>query len=258
MASTSATPSLFQIPPIGALLEDYYGDEIGVFDLKERGWTRLMIFEFLPRHLANLPNPKYKFAADMELYAVVDVEKAEKLPMFRERHFAARCAVKKEIATKRRQTEFLASRLPAPSLPLINASALNDVARWYYCQRFDIDADCETSLQPGGYALNVVAVKCLLQYDGCLEANLAAISGLVGAKEIGFQMKREILGRASKAFPELLSDCEYCEDMAALKLRGYRSYPHNYPYVQVAFSLGDKDNLIRTAFELNMHHRKCA
>lgn len=258
MGSASATPSLFQIPPIGGLLEGCYGDEIGVRDLKERGWTRLMISEFLPRYSVNPPNPKYKFGADMELYAVVDVEKAEKLPMFLKRHVAARCAVEKGIATKRRQTEFLASRLPAPSLPLINASALNDVARWYYCQRFDIDAGCETSLQRFGYSVNIVAVKCLLQYDGCLQSNLAAISGLVGAKEIGFEMKKEILGRASKAFPELLSDCEYCEDMAALKLRGYRSYPHNYPYVQVAFSLGDKDNLIRTAFELNMHHRKCA
>jgi hypothetical protein len=262
MGSTSATP--FKSIVGNSLITDQsssYEPAIGAPILKKRGWTRAMIAQYLPKHLRTRKNPVCGYWARMKLYSVKEVQRIEALPAFQHRRIIAQRAQRvasKGIATKHRKTKFLVSRLPEPRLPSIDVAMLAQVACWYHVHRVDIAFDEDGVIDLPKDVIDIVAVKCLMHYDGRLQSNLDAVSGLVGARDFALTMQIETLLRILAAFPELMDACIFCQCVLESLEDGDTHELEFEEMHEFVANLHEGDDLIRTAFDLYMHQRKCA
>jgi hypothetical protein len=101
-----------------AILNDEY---LSAMALAERGWTPAMVRALLDPPDATKPNPKYRSAAPMRLYALARVEATEGTDEFRDRQRAAcrRAAMSRAVADRHRaetMDRIKASRVEVPLL----------------------------------------------------------------------------------------------------------------------------------------------
>ncbi len=198
----------------------------------------------------------------MKVYLLKEIERIEKLPEFKNRQVIAQRAQRlshKGIARKRQQTRFLTSRLTKPQVPVVDLDSLVWVVGFYYMNRYEVSIESDNTFFLSDQLAYLLAVKCLMHYDGRLHSNLSAMRGLVGAKHAAYTMQMEMLAEIKQMYPELEEACAYCQSVInAPDVYTPRDIESKAMF-EIASSLGEIDNLSRASFDRHIHNpKKCA
>ena len=180
--------------------------------LKERGWTPALITQFLGEPDATKPNPHYRAAAPMRLYARARVEVAEQFVQAAAKAqarsqtgkmVAARKAA--ELVAQAEQTPIRVKRLPFEQVQdqaIASYNAFHEELLWERGHDYN-----PAHLDSDPAFLDRITVNyirhALTEYDTHLEA----VAGKVGVSEAVATIRRRIFAEIAHAYPEYTQEC---------------------------------------------------
>lgn len=189
---------------------------LAMSQLRERGWTQGLIAEFLGEPDALKPNPRYRSAAPMRLYALARVEAIEAEPAFGEARARASLRSQRAKATAARKSEELTAQ--ARSMPItvdrlppdqLLGRAIQAYNRWHEALSFERGYDHEpasAASDPGFLArITVNFVRhSLTAYDH----SLAAAAGKIGVHAAVAIIRQRVYQAIAAAYPDLADECQ--------------------------------------------------
>lgn len=196
--TTSATPEFEQHLTLTALLE--------------RGWTRAAVTRFLGDADATRPNPRYRSASPVRLYALARVERVEgsdEWTDWRDRS-QRRSASAREVAKQRRSetlaeaeaVEFDVEVLPLRQVTRRAVDAYNE--RLWATGRADAEP---ASVRDDRGFLNRITVNYVRHEMTSYDTDLDALYARVG-RDLAYEVIRgRVLGAIAEAYPALAGEC---------------------------------------------------
>lgn len=180
--------------------------------LRERGWTPALVRRFLGEPDKLAPNPAYRSAAPMRLYAEARVLAAEGEETFR--HAQAIAQARASAARKtaqRRARDLLAAvermEVEVVAVPLVDArrrAIRNYNARLLARERWDAEPAGEDSDPAFLERITVNFIRHrLTDYDTALEE----VAGRVGVEAAVAAIRRRVYEAIAAAYPELAEEC---------------------------------------------------
>lgn len=183
--------------------------------LREMGFTPALITKLFPPPTLK-PNPYYRCAPEMKLWAEETVEAAKATPEFQAaqaKREKRKAAAQKATATKRANllAEYtqIAESIQIEVIPLdeLERRALDAKQNWYNAHdpyyeydRCAYSADAETVTR---WMVNYVRHRLLSGYDGSVHA----LEGRTGKSDAYQAFKAAILQKIAAAYPDLADEC---------------------------------------------------
>jgi hypothetical protein len=188
-----------------------HDDYLTVPSLKARGWTQALIRDYLGAPDTSCPNPYYRSAAPMRLYARARVEAVEASPAWStlQEQVARRKAAAKAVETKTQRLwdylDELEITVPVMSLPLLTEQACahyND--RQAARERWDAQ---EATPASNPSFLERISVNYLRHRLSSYEQELARLFGKVGVREAYLEVNEMVYDAIATAYPTLAAEC---------------------------------------------------
>lgn len=177
--------------------------------LIERGWTRTLIGKYLPNPTLK-PNPRYRSAAPMRLWAESDVLSAESLPEWaadKARSERRKAGATKAVATKTRATlDRIAEFAASVEVERVDAATLEWLVRSDRLQKdltgYGDGYDSAPDATRDRWAVNLIRHR-LTSYD----EGLYNLIGQVGRDAAYVALKNEVLRKIADVYPWLSDEC---------------------------------------------------
>jgi hypothetical protein len=177
--------------------------------LVENGWTDSLIRRFLPEPDRTKPNPRYKSAAPMLLYAEDRVARVEATDAFK--------AEEEKVARRRRTSELVVASKRARTaehvegltykVPVIERGELISRA----CKHFNGRArnwDDPATADSDPFFLERITVNYLRHRLTNYDDHLDEVAGKVGCDDARSAIKRKVLAAIREGYPWLARECE--------------------------------------------------
>jgi hypothetical protein len=184
--------------------------------LKQRGWTQSLIANFLGEPDALRPNPRYRSAAPMRLYALARVEAIETEPAFdaararaglrsqRAKATAARKA--EELTAQARSMAITVDRLPPDQLRRRAIMAYN---RWHEPLSLERGYDHEPASESSDPSFLVrITVNFVRHSLTAYDHSLAAAAGKIGVHAAVAIIRERVYQAIAAAYPDLADECQ--------------------------------------------------
>jgi hypothetical protein len=184
--------------------------------LKQRGWTEALVEKFLGPPDATRPNPHYKSAAPMRLYAATRVEAMESCEDWRlaaERSrvrskagkaVAARKAA--ELVERAEQLPITVTRLPLDQLQkraIASYNAFHEELLWERGQNYE-----KAGAQSEPAFLSRITVNYIRHSLTAYDKHLQEVAGRIGVSQAEALIRRRIYAAISATYPEYLKECQ--------------------------------------------------
>lgn len=178
--------------------------------LRERGWTRTMVRDLLGEPDELRPNPAYRSAAPIRLWALDRVTAAEQDPAFAQRQATARKrAASADAAAGRKRQELLAevARVPV-RVPLVDRERLTRRACASYNAMHGDRLD-HVPAAPGSdpQFLERITVNYLRHELSSYEDRLAGLFRKTGRAQASALIRERVYAAISQAYPDLAAEC---------------------------------------------------
>lgn len=184
--------------------------------LKARGWTARLIQIFLGAPDMTRPNPHYRNAAPMRLYArhrVEQIEQSADWPHLQERATQRKRQAADAVETKRLKMLQYVEAVQI-TVPVIAAGVLTQRACAHYNWRQDERAERRgdwdvrpASPQSNGAFLARITVNYLRHVHSHYERELERIFGRVGVREGYLALNERVSCAIAAAYPHLAGEC---------------------------------------------------
>jgi hypothetical protein len=184
--------------------------------LKQRGWTQGLITNFLGEPDALRPNPRYRSAAPMRLYALARVEAIEAEPAFglararaglrsqRAKATAARKA--EELTAQARSMPITVDRLPPDQLRRRAILAYN---RWHETLSLERGYDHEPASESSDPSfLARITVNFVRHSLTAYDHSLASAAGKIGVQAAVAIIRQRVYQAIAAAYPDLADECQ--------------------------------------------------
>ncbi|MBV9689891.1 MAG: hypothetical protein JO202_09290 [Ktedonobacteraceae bacterium] len=185
-------------------------------DLKARGWTDALVKQFLGEPDATKPNPHYRKAAPMRLYALARVEQAEsqeewqqaKARASRRSEASKKVSARKaaELVEQASQMRITVDRLPTETVieqAIASYNAYNWEIAWRHGEAFEPATE---SSDPT--FLDRITVNYIRHHLTSYDTHLEQLVGQIGVRQAGKVIRRRIYDAIAKAYPEYAQECE--------------------------------------------------
>jgi hypothetical protein len=184
--------------------------------LKERGWTPTLVKKFLDPPDATKPNPHYKSASPMRLYALTRVEAVEVADAFQQAYAkaAARSQVGKTVAARKAaelvsQAEKMQIRVQLQALGKVQDQAIDAYNNFHEELSFERGHEYEpASVMSDPIFLDRITVNYvrheLTEYDESLEE----VAGKIGVSLAVATIRRRVYTEIASVYPDLAQECE--------------------------------------------------
>jgi hypothetical protein len=187
---------------------------VALRELREQGWTDLLVKQFLPIPDDVRPNPHYPTAAPMKLYARRRIEAIEATKDFKKAKREAskrQGASRKAVETKREKSLEWARALPMPALPDAPREELLRLAidsyNNYWAWRDDAGAKW-ASVHDSEELLQKIAVNYVRHKLRDYESRLLQAFGRAGREEAAAVIRDKILDAIGIVYPWLSEECD--------------------------------------------------
>jgi hypothetical protein len=178
--------------------------------LRERGWTPVMVRDLLGEPDEQRRNPVYRSAAPMRLYAAERVAAAEADPRFAERKAisAKRSAVSAAVADRKRDELLAQAAAVRAQVPRMTRERLIREACDSYNAHRAARGDASMAM-PGSDPefLERISVNYLRHELTGYESELAALFGKTGRSEASAVIRECVYDAIADAYPELAAEC---------------------------------------------------
>jgi hypothetical protein len=193
--------------------EQQSGDELMTIPtLKAHGWTETLIRQYLGAPDSSCPNPYYRSAAPMRLYARARVEAVEASPAWptvQNRVAQRKAAAAKAVETKTQRLwdhlDELEITVPVMSLPLLTEQACAHYNDWQ-AARERWDAQAATPASNPSF-LERISVNYLRHHLSSYEQELERLFGKVGVREAYLEVNDMVYDAIATAYPTLADEC---------------------------------------------------
>lgn len=178
-------------------------------NLKERGWTDGLVSRFLPAPDKTKPNPQFRSAAPMRLYAQDRVERVEATEDFKAAQAKAngrKRSAEKAVESKKVATMAYVETRVKIHIPKMSRERLVDRASRHYNDRNQLNGDA-ASKDSDQLFLDRICVNYLRHETSGYDAHLEEIAGRVGTHDAYAAIRKLVLARISSAYPWLASEC---------------------------------------------------
>ena len=180
--------------------------------LKARGWTDAAIRQWLGEPDLCVPNPHYRSAAPMRLYALARVEAVEASPAWQDTQQAraARQAAAQRATQTKRQALLRAIAALDIRVAVLPPDALTARACDHYNARLADREDWDSlpaTPQSAPDFLRRITVNLIRHQLTSYENELARIFGKVGVKEAYLAINKKIYDAIAAAYPALATEC---------------------------------------------------
>lgn len=185
-------------------------------DLKERGWTAALVKQFLGEPDALKPNPHYREAAPMQLYASARVLEAESQEEWKQAKARAslrsqaskRVAARKaaELVEQASQMRITVHRLPTETV-IEQAIASYNAHTWEIAWRHG-DAWEKASESSDPDFLLRITVNYMRHHLTSYDTHLEQVAGQIGVRQAGKVIRHRIYDEIAKAYPEYAEECQ--------------------------------------------------
>ena len=185
--------------------------------LRHRGWSPAMIRDLLGVPDDTSPNPRFRSAAPMGLYAAQRVEDVENTPDFatRARQAARRGAAARAVAERKRAATLEQMRRRPIELPLLGREQLSRRAIAHYNELLARSGD-PVSQCPSPNHPNDIAPDTLLRWEvnylrhvlTPYDTLLAELSGRIGRVEAEMLVRRRVYTAIAVRYPHLACECD--------------------------------------------------
>lgn len=190
-------------PPCAPDIDDW----LTMTALSERGWTPAMVRTLLGTPDRTRPNPHYRRAAPMRLWALARVAAAEASPGFAARQAKAAARSAASSASAARKKHDLAERISAVEVrvPLLD----RDELVWQACESYNSRSRGDLRATPDSDPefLDRICVNYLRHELTGYEAELDALYGQVGRKEARDIIRAKVYDAIADAYPDLAAEC---------------------------------------------------
>jgi len=195
------------------------GDESVLFtvrQLKQRGWTETLVKQFLGPPDATRPNPHYKSAAPMRLYAATRVEALEACEDWRRAAERSRMrseagkavAVRKadELIERAEQLPITVTRLPLDQLQkraIASYNAFHVEVLWERVNDYEkADAQSDPAF------LSRITVNYIRHSLTAYDKHLQEVAGRIGLSQAIGTIRRRVYAAISATYPEYAEECQ--------------------------------------------------
>lgn len=183
--------------------------------LKERGWTPALVKKFLGLPDATKPNPYYRSAAPMQLYALARVEVCEQEDCWKQA--AAKAAVRSEagktaaarkaavLITQAERMSITIVRLPLDTLvnrAIASYNAFHEEMLWERGHDYERASEQSDPAFLERITVNYIRHN-LTEYDTHLEE----VAGQVGVSEAGRVIRRRVYAQIAACYSEYAEEC---------------------------------------------------
>ena len=180
--------------------------------LKARGWTDAAIRQWLGEPDLCVPNPHYRSAAPMRLYAVARVEAVEASPAWQDTQGAR--GARKAAAQRATETKRAALLRAIAALDILVAVLPPDELTARACDHYNarlVDREDWDSLpatpESAPDFLRRITVNMLRHRYSSYERRLAEVYGKVGVREAYAQINAKLYAAITAAYPALADEC---------------------------------------------------
>ncbi len=185
---------------------------LSIAGLKARGWTDALIRQLLGEPDVCVPNPYYRSAAPMRLYAVARVDAVEASPAWQDTANARtsrKAAAQRAMQTKR---EALLKAIAALDILVAVLSPEELTARacdHYNALQEDRERWDSLPATPESHPdfLRRITVNMLRHRYSAYERRLSDVYGKVGVREAYAQINRKVYAAIAQAYPALAQEC---------------------------------------------------
>lgn len=185
-------------------------------DLHARGWTDALVKQFLGEPDATKPNPHYRKAAPMRLYALARVEQAESREEWQQAKAKAsrRSEASKKVSTRKaaelvkraEQMQIIVDRLP-PETVIEQAIASYNAHNWEIAWRHG-EAFEEANMYSDPAFLDRITVNYIRHHLTSYDTHLEQLVGQIGVRQAGKVIRLRIYDAIAKAYPASAGECE--------------------------------------------------
>lgn len=184
--------------------------------LKEQGWTPALVKKFLDPPEVTKPNPHYRSASPMRLYARARVEAAEQEDDWKQAAAKARARSQVgKIVAARKAAELVAqacvlpimvNRLPLEQLlrcAVASYNAFHDELLWERGHDYE-----RASEQSDPAFLERITVNYLRHHLTEYDTHLEELAGQVGVSEATDTIRHRVYGEIAARYPESAEECK--------------------------------------------------
>lgn len=182
-----------------------------------RGWTPALIRTFLGEPDCTAPNPRYRTAAAMKLYAVSRIEAAEQTDAFIAA--LAKARVRSEIgraAAARQAARLVADAEAMPiTVRALDPSVLRRRAIAHFNDRLeerqmyrDYDVGEPASASSDGTFLRRIEVNYVRHVETAYDDALESLWGRMGVESAVAVVRRRVYALIAATYPSLANECE--------------------------------------------------
>ena len=182
-------------------------------NLTLRGWTKSLISKFLGLADTSIPNPRYRYAAEQQLFRFDRVKRIEGTQEFQAelaRTDQRRVSRKAAVATSRVRTDEQAAQLKIEVRLLEQAALIQRACDSYnsrkkgYLTALDFGP---ASPDSDRWFLERICVNYLRHDCTNYHSGLNSVSGRVGVQQAALKMKRRIIAAIAEKYPYLRTEC---------------------------------------------------
>ena len=184
--------------------------------LKQRGWTAALIKKFLDPPDATRPNPHYKSAAPMRLYAATRVEAVESCEDWRlaADRSRARSEAGKAVATRKadelieraEQLPITVTRLPLDQLQkraITSYNAFHEKVLWEGGNDYE-----KADVQSDPAFLSRITVNYIRHSLTAYNKYLQEVAGRIGVSQAIGTIRRRVYAAICATYPEYAEECQ--------------------------------------------------
>lgn len=184
--------------------------------LKARGWTPALVKKFLGLPDTTKPNPYYRSAAPMHLYAAARVEACEQEDEWKQAAIkaAARAEVGKavaarkaaELVTQAERMPITVTRLPLDKLvsrAIASYNAFHEELLWERGHDYE-----RANEQSDPAFLERITVNYIRHELTAYDTHLEELAGRVGISEAETVIRRRVFGAIAAWYPEYAEECK--------------------------------------------------
>ena len=187
---------------------------VGNPTLRSRGWTPLLIEQFLPEPDKLAPNPHYRSGPPRKLYLesrVAEIEATDRFRIAARKAGRRKTAARKAVQTKLWTMEQYVAKLVV-DVPLVERGELIQAACDHYNARRSPRTDgddgfCAATPESDHSFLDRIAVNFIRHRLTRYEDRLIEIYGKVGTETAYCRIKYKVLGAIAAAYPDLAPEC---------------------------------------------------
>ena len=213
--------------------------------LKERGWTATLVKKYLDPPDATRPNPHYKSAAPMRLYAESRVEMVEAEETFQQERAkaTARSQVGKQVTARKadelvKQAEQMPIHVTWQSIGRLQDKAIASYNTFHRRLSHAQDHDYEpATYMSDPIFLDRITVNYIRHELTAYDHHLESLAGKTGVSLAIATIRRRIYDEIARVYPEFAEECE-----RQIQFRYGESHLDEKAYPQGTRSLGEAQN----------------